>query len=336
MSFNKAALIKLTNDINKKTGTNTMYTINNANRVIPRFSTGISDLDSITGGGLPKGRVIEVFGPPSAGKTTLLYHLYGLQEMSVHYPVEGSMDSDRAAMFGATEDNLIIGETESGEECMNRTISYARTGVPIIGIDSVPSLVPKDDLEKMEKAEKRNSVENQRMAGIARLLNTYLVPLEEVIKRTGTTVIFVNQVRAKMDAMLFGEKTQTPGGYKLEHSASIRIKVARRQWLDCKNYNPHSSSDKEKIGMIMKLVVVKSKVCHPMGECEIPLIFDKGFVSFDNLKEEIVECSERRKEFYSSKPTADDEWEDYTEEETLDNWEEEEYNEEEEKEWSDE
>ena len=334
MSYNKAALVKLTNDINKKSGTNTMYTLANANRNIPRLSTGIEDLDSILGGGFPKGRTIEIFGPESAGKTTLLYHLYGISEMSVHFPVEGTFDAGRAEVFGADADNLIIGETESGEDCMNKVLAYARTGVPLIGIDSVPSLVPKDDLEKLEKAEKRNSVEEQRIGGIARLLNKYLPVIEEIIKRTGTVVIFTNQVRDKMNAPMFGEKTDTPGGHKLKHSASHRIKTARRQWIECKNYNPKSSADKEKVGMIQKLVVVKSKVNNPMGECEIPLFFDKGYISFADLKQETADCAERRKEFFTSAiSSAEDDWEDVEE---LDNEEEIGYNDEEvEDEWSD-
>ena len=114
--------------------------------------------------------------------------------------------------------------------------------------------------------------------------NKYLPTIEEIIEVTGTTLIFVNQVRDKMNAMLFGEKTDTPGGRKLKHAASIRIQVARRAWIEIPNKDPKNTAKTEKVGMIMKCKVVKSKVCNPQGECEIPLFFDRGFVSFDDVQ----------------------------------------------------
>jgi RecA/RadA recombinase len=86
-----------------------------------------------------------------------------------------------------------------------------------------------------------------------------------------------------MNAMLFGEKTDTPGGRKLKHACSLRIQVARKAWIEIPNKNPHNSAATEKIGLIMKCKVVKSKVSNPQGECEIPLFFDRGFVSFDDV-----------------------------------------------------
>ena len=86
-----------------------------------------------------------------------------------------------------------------------------------------------------------------------------------------------------MNAMLFGEKTDTPGGRKLKHACSLRIQVARKAWIEIPNKNPHNSATTEKIGLIMKCKVVKSKVSNPQGECEIPLIFERGFVSFDDV-----------------------------------------------------
>ena len=108
--------------------------------------------------------------------------------------------------------------------------------------------------------------------------------VEEIIEVTGTTLIFINQVRDKMNAMMFGEKTDTPGGRKLKHACSLRIQVARRAWIEIPNKNPKNSATTEKVGLIMKCKVVKSKVSNPMGECEIPLFFDRGFVSFDDVQ----------------------------------------------------
>ena len=138
-------------------------------------------------------------------------------------------------------------------------------------------------------------------------MNKYLPPLEDIIETTGTTVIFVNQVRDKMNAMMFGEKTDTPGGHKLKHSASIRIQVARKSWIEIPNKNPMNAANTEKIGMIMKCKVVKSKVCNPMGECEIPLLFERGFVSFDDLPELRKEIIKQRAEQFGKKCKEEEE-----------------------------
>ena len=286
-NVNKAQIIKLCSDINKKEGEGSIYTIGSkhANLKINRWSTGIEDLDAIIGGGMPEGRTIEIFGPESSGKTTLLYHLCSLHNLALDIPVEGTFDADRAKVFGNRPKQLLVYRARYGEDAFNKTIRFAKAGIPIIGIDSVPSLVPKEDAEKVLKSADRDSIEEQRIGGTARLMNKYLPTIEEIIEVTGTTVIFVNQVRDKIGAMMFGEKTDTPGGRKLKHSASLRIQVARRAWIEIPNKNPRNSATNEKVGLIMKCKVVKSKVCNPMGECEIPLFFDRGFVSFDDVKD---------------------------------------------------
>ena len=292
----KEAIIKLCSDINKKEGEGTIYGIGSkhANLKINRWSTGIEDLDAIIGGGIPCGRVIEIFGPESSGKTTLLYHLCGLQDVCLDIPVEGTFDQERAQVFGNRPKQMLIYRAKWGEDALNKTIKFAQAGCPLIGIDSVPSLVPREDAEKVLKSADRDSIEEQRIGGTARLLNKYLPTIEEIIEVTGTTVIFVNQVRDKMNAMMFGEKTDTPGGRKLKHSCSLRIQVARRAWIEIPNKDPRNSAKTEKVGLIMKMRVVKSKVCNPMGECEVPLFFDRGFVSFDDIKSVRKELMEKR------------------------------------------
>lgn len=281
----KAAIIQLCNNINKKEGKGTIYSIGSegANLQIKRWSTGIEDLDAIIGGGMPEGRVVEIFGPESSGKTTLLYHLMGLHNLCLDIPIEGTFDAERAKVFGNRPKQMLVYRAKYGEDAFNKTIQFAKAGIPLIGIDSVPSMVPKDDAEKVLKSAEKDSIEEQRIGGTARLMNKYLPTVEEIIEVTGTTLIFVNQVRDKMQAMLFGEKTDTPGGRKLKHACSLRIQVARKSWIEIPNKNPHNSATSEKVGLIMKCKVVKSKVCNPMGECEIPLFFDRGFVSFDEV-----------------------------------------------------
>lgn len=282
---NKAEIIKLCNEINKKEGKGAVYSIGSegANLKINRWSTGIEDLDNIIGGGMPEGRVVEIFGPESSGKTTLLYHLCGLHDLCLDIPIEGTFDAERAKVFGNRPKQMLIYRAKYGEDAFNKTIKFAKAGIPLIGIDSVPSMVPKDDAEKVLKSAEKDSIEEQRIGGTARLMNKYLPVTEEIIEMTGTTLIFINQVRDKMNAMLFGEKTDTPGGRKLKHACSLRIQVARKGWIEIPNKNPYNSATSEKIGLIMKCKVVKSKVSNPMGECEIPLFFDRGFVSFDDV-----------------------------------------------------
>lgn len=297
---NKQEIIRLCNDINKKEGEGSIYSIGSkhANLKINRWSTGIEDLDSIIGGGMPEGRVVEIFGPEASGKTTLLYHLCGLHQLCLDIPIEGTFDAGRAKVFGNRPKQMLIYRAKYGEDAFNKTIKFARTGIPLIGIDSVPSMLPKDDAEKVLKSAEKDSIEEQRIGGTARLINKYLPVTEEIIEVTGTTLIFINQVRDKMNAMLFGEKTDTPGGRKLKHACSLRIQVARKGWIEIPNKNPCNSARTEKIGLIMKCKVVKSKICNPMGECEVPLLFSKGFVSFDDLptlRKEIMQ--QRAREF---------------------------------------
>lgn len=307
---NKQMIIKLCNEINKKEGEGSIYTIGSqhANLKINRWSTGIEDLDAIIGGGMPEGRVVEIFGPESSGKTTLLYHLASLHSMALDIPIEGTFDADRAKVFGNRPKQLLVYRAKYGEDAFNKTIKFAKAGIPLVGIDSVPSLVPKDDAEKVLKSADKDSIEEQRIGGTARLINKYLPTVEEIIEVTGTTLIFINQVRDKMNAMMFGEKTDTPGGRKLKHAASLRIQVARRAWIEIPNKNPRNSASTEKIGFIMKCKVVKSKVCNPMGECEIPCFFDRGFVSFDDMKEIRAQIMREHAAMYGKKVRSD--WDD--------------------------
>lgn len=282
----KAKIMELCSLINKKEGEGSIYSIDSkhANLKINRWSTGIEDLDAIIGGGMPEGRTVEIYGSESAGKTTLLYHLCAQQALCLDIPIEGTFDIERAKVFGNRKKQMLIYRAKFGEDAFNKMIQFAKAGIPLIGLDSVPSMVPKEDFEKVLKSAEKDSIEEQRVGGTARLCNKYLPPLEEIIEVTGTTVIFVNQIRDKMGALMFAEKTQTPGGHKLHHSYSLRIQVARRAWIEIPNKDPRNSAANEKVGFIMKCKVTKSKVCNPLGECEIPCFFDRGFVSLDDVQ----------------------------------------------------
>lgn len=300
---NRQEIIKLCNSINKKEGEGSIYTIDskNANLKINRWPTGIEDLDEIIGGGIPEGRIIEIFGPEGSGKTTLLYHLCGLNNLCLDIPIEGTFDAERAKVFGNRPKQMLVYRAKYGEDAFNKTIQFSKAGIPLIGIDSVPSMVPKEDAEKVLKSAEKDSIEEQRIGGVSRLMNKYLPTVEEIIEVTGTSIIFVNQVRDKIGAMMFGEKTDTPGGRKLKHACSLRIQVARRAWIEIPNKNPHNSAANEKVGFIMKCKVVKSKVSNPQGECEIPCFFDRGFVSFDDVPIIRKELMKQRAEQYGKR-----------------------------------
>ena len=167
---NRQEIIKLCNSINKKEGEGSIYTIDskNANLKINRWPTGIEDLDEIIGGGIPEGRIIEIFGPEGSGKTTLLYHLCGLNNLCLDIPIEGTFDAERAKVFGNRPKQMLVYRAKYGEDAFNKTIQFSKAGIPLIGIDSVPSMVPKEDAEKVLKSAEKDSIEEQRIGGVCK------------------------------------------------------------------------------------------------------------------------------------------------------------------------
>lgn len=289
-------ILAVCKSIERSHGEGAIYSLGSekANMKIPRFSTYIEDLDHILGGGIPKGRIIEVYGAESSGKTSLALHLCGLHEMALYVDAEGTFEADRARIFGNRPKQLIVYRPEYGEDALDRVNEFIKAGIPFIAIDSVPALMPKEDYDKVDK-----TIENElRIGGVARLLNKTLPVLHREIEKTGTTVLFINQVRDKMNAMLFGEKTDTPGGKALKFYSSVRIQVGRRSWIEVPNKDPRNSANNEKIGLITKCKVTKSKVCNPYGEAEISMIFDRGYVSHEDavaIRKEIMENNRKRK-----------------------------------------
>lgn len=281
----------------KKSGKGSIFlTGKNVGLSIPRWSTAIEDLDSLVGGGFPKGRIVEIYGAESSGKTSLIYWLMSLHKLGVYIPIEGTYDEERAISLGVKPKQMIVYRAEYGEEALNAVVRFAKAGVPIIAIDSVPACQPKEDADKFEKGAENEA----RIGGVARLFSKMLPTIQRICEQSGTTLILVNQVRDKMNAMLFGEKEDTPGGRAIKFYSSIRIKVARRAWIEIPNKNPAVSSNNEKVGLIMKAKVTKSKVSNPFGEAELPFFFDRGFVSFDDVKPIRNKIMKKRKEQYGT------------------------------------
>lgn len=287
---NKAEIMKLMKTINDKEGKGSAFHLGSKdqNLKINRWSTGIEDFDHIIGGGMPEGRVIELYGAESSGKTSLGYHLAALHDLALYIPIEGTFDAENAKAFGNKPKQMLVYRARYGEQALNKTLKFAQAGIPLIIIDSVPACKPKEDVDKVLKnANKGNDAnkENARIGGVARLFAEYLPVLEEVIETTGTTIILINQIRDKMASFGFGDTTTTPGGRAIKFSSSIRIQVARKLWITVPNKDPKNAASEEKVGLIMKMKIVKSKVSNPMGEAEIPMFFGKGFCSFDDVTE---------------------------------------------------
>lgn len=285
---NKAEILKLIKDINKKEGDGTVIHLGMKDDAlkIERWSTNIEDLDASIGGGMPEGRIIEIFGPESSGKTSLALHLASLHDMALYLPTEGTFDAIQARSFGNRPKQLMVYRPKYGEQAMNKMLRFAQAGMPIIILDSVAATKPKEDTDKIFKnanQDKEGNKETARLGGTARLMHEYLPALQEVIETTGTTIILINQVRDKMNAMMFGEKTDTPGGRAPKFYSSLRIQVARKAWIEVPNKDPRNAKLNEQVGLIMKGKVVKSKVCNPFREFEIPLFFNRGFKSYDDI-----------------------------------------------------
>ena len=292
-----AEISKLCKDIEKKSGKGSIFTVGkNASLQIPRWETRIEALDNIIGGGMPKGRIIEIFGPESSGKTSLMYWLMSLHSLGLYLPIEGTYDEERALQMGVQRGKMIVHRANYGEEALNDVLKFAKAGIPIIGLDSVPACQPKEDVQKVEK-----DAENEvRIGGVARLFSKMLPSIVRVCEESGTTLILINQVRDNMNAMLFGDKDTTPGGRAIKFYSSLRIKVARRAWIEIPNKNPNISANTEKVGLIMKAKVQKSKVSNPFAECEMPFFFDRGFVGYDDIVPIRKEIMKQRKEQYNT------------------------------------
>lgn len=284
--------------INEEFGAGTVYTLGSDKAIlnIPRWSTGIEQLDDIIGGGIPKGRIIEIYGAESAGKTTLAYHLMSRCDMVLDIPIECSFDVGRAAAFGNHRGQLFVSRANVGEEALKEGWTFTKAGGDLVVIDSVPSMITRKEFEETD-------FEKEAQRGrIAALLSSKLPKIVAKAEEMGTTWIFINQLRDEMNAMMFAPQTHTPGGRALKHYCSLRIQVNRVDWIKIPNKYDTSNSAKEKnVGLILKCKVVKSKVCNPLGECEIPLFFDRGFVSFDDIQPIRKELMQKERERYGTK-----------------------------------